>query len=277
MEPAIARRYELETRRVVWNPETIVRHPEFDVLMGTPDRLVVGEDRGVEIKTSSIHRAHEWGDSGTDHVPMEYVVQCCHYMMVTGLPVWDIAVLIGGSDFRMFTLRRNPDVEKWMIGELLRWWDMHVVRGERPPIGGTQATRDWIRKRWPKEAGEVARAGEQDERASLDLVDARQSIENWEAVKTAAENRLKVAIGEAPGMVGDGWRVSWKLTKGRQVRDLAGFTERMIAMVAAMLTGDEAGNRVVAAEMVNAELDKATVEQPGSRRFLFTQSKGVRG
>ena len=114
-------------------PGQIVRHPEVDFLAGSPDRLVLkpGLDRyraeskngdekmriisgishGLEIKTASAWSKKKW-DMG---IPEHYVMQCQFYLMITGLPRWDIAVLIGGNDYRDFA--HSSDGNKTVKGE----------------------------------------------------------------------------------------------------------------------------------------------------------------
>ncbi len=52
------------------------------------DRLVVGEDAGLECKTASDYNADKWKDG---EIPPHYLIQCCHYMAVTGKSAWYIA------------------------------------------------------------------------------------------------------------------------------------------------------------------------------------------
>lgn len=65
------------------------KHP---FMMASFDRLLVGEDAGLECKTSNAFKRGEW-DKG--EIPPAYYVQCQHYMMVSGpaslvhcLPYW---------------------------------------------------------------------------------------------------------------------------------------------------------------------------------------------
>ena len=60
------------------------------------DRLVVGEDAGLECKTASACNADKWKDGD---IPLHYVMQCCHYMAVTGKRIWYIAAVILGREF----------------------------------------------------------------------------------------------------------------------------------------------------------------------------------
>lgn len=277
LEPIVAHRYEVETGRKLWNPESaIYRHPEHDVLIGTPDRMVldVPGGLGLDIKTAGVDQAHKWGEPGTDEIPDQYAAQCCHYMLVTGSAAWEVAVLIGGNDFRVYRLKRDVEFEAHLKQRLLDWWKKHMVEGVAPSMSGSRGVRDYLARRFPRETGPIIKATTEADIAAGRLGRARLALDEFEKDKAVQENILKSIIGEAAGIEGDGWRVSWKATKGRRVRNFDVFIGKMVDLVALTLTGDEAGNRNVAAEMVNAELEKATEEQAGVRRFVFTQPGG---
>ena len=87
------------------NGRVIRRHPEYDFLGATLDRLVyAGDDLiGVlEIKTPDGRNHADWQDGP----PLYYQIQVQHQLMVTGLPMGWIAVLIGGNQFRVFECPR---------------------------------------------------------------------------------------------------------------------------------------------------------------------------
>lgn len=279
LEPIVAHRYEVETGRKLFNPESaIYRHATHDVLIGTPDRVVIDYPKGLglDIKTAGVDQAYKWGEAGTDDIPAQYVVQACHYMMVTGFAGWDVAVLIGGNDFRIYHVKRDPELEQTIRERLTAWWKKYMVDGATPPMSGSDGVRNYLKHRFPRETLPMIKATRSAEEVAASLAHSREQLEKFEEDKSRAENMLKSLIGDAAGMEGDGWKVSWKATKDRNVREWETFVQRMIDLVAMTLTGDERGNRIVAAEMVSAELDKATIQVPGGRRFLFTQAKGVR-
>ena len=60
------------------------------------DRLIVGEDAGLECKTVSAYHADKWKDGA---IPEHYLIQCFHYMIVTGKRAWYIAAVILGQGF----------------------------------------------------------------------------------------------------------------------------------------------------------------------------------
>ena len=95
LEEAVAKRFcELTGKKV--QRRGLLQMDDYPYILASVDRMVVGENAGLECKTCNGFAAKEWED---DEVPAAYYVQCQHYMMVTGCERWYIAVLIGGNHF----------------------------------------------------------------------------------------------------------------------------------------------------------------------------------
>ena len=77
---------------------------DFPWAIANIDRDVVGEDAGLEIKTTSELNMKSF--KGGEY-PANYYVQAVHYLAVTGKARWYLAVLIGNRDFRIFTIERD--------------------------------------------------------------------------------------------------------------------------------------------------------------------------
>lgn len=260
LEDLISRRYHERTGRAVWKPPALVYHPDHPVLIGSPDRLVIGQKRGLEIKTASAHLDHEWGAEGTDEVPPAYLIQCAHYMCITGFPVWDVMVLIGGNDDRLYTIRRDESLEAMMIPRLLAWWEMYVEGGIQPPITGAESTYDLIRRRFPLDAAPDLVADPRTEGWVARLQSARIAIANAEAEEREAQNNLMATMGESGGLKGAGWRISWRATRARRHVDWEAMARSYAPSPA---------------ELADA-IERNTTETPGARRFVFTAGKDRR-
>jgi cyclopropane-fatty-acyl-phospholipid synthase len=71
----------------------------------------------LECKTASAFSASQWGREGTDEVPHAYLVQCAWYTTLTGCSQAHLAVLLGNSDLRIYTVVHDP-----ALGERLVNW-----------------------------------------------------------------------------------------------------------------------------------------------------------
>lgn len=160
-EEFVAREYCERTGRRVQRYNAMLRHPEAP-LIGHVDRLVVPDgakrasyrseirtDRGLEAKTAhalAASRGDDWGEDGTDQIPSAYLIQSAAYMALTGCEYWDLACLFGNSDFRIYHLRRDLELEAMLIDEASRWWRDHVVADVPPdPQSESEARQRWSR------------------------------------------------------------------------------------------------------------------------------------
>ena len=130
LEEAIATAYSEETGRALEAPPRMLRHPERPWMLASIDRLST-DGRIVELKTASPYYVSEWGPAGTDQVPEYYLLQIAHYMEVADIGVADVAVLIGGNDFRIYTVERNQRLIDNLVEIEAAFWERVLTR--RPP------------------------------------------------------------------------------------------------------------------------------------------------
>ncbi len=173
----------------------------------------------LEVKTAGIRAADEWGEPGTDQVPKHYLLQGAHYLAVTGAEVCDFAVLIGGQDFRVYTLERDPELVDMIVDGTRDFW-RRVETGQEPePVNAED-----VRIRYRKDAGISLEATPQIAATCDNLRDAKAALK-------AAEDLVDELTGAVQGYMQDAatltWRgtplATWKTSKPRQVFDRARF------------------------------------------------------
>lgn len=96
LEDYVARCFMESTGLKVRSSNYMYRSVEYPFMIADIDRLVAGGDVGLECKTASAYSAGKWKDG---NIPAHYVLQCYHYMAVTGKRSWYIAVAILGREF----------------------------------------------------------------------------------------------------------------------------------------------------------------------------------
>lgn len=128
LEPAIRQAYSDATGRIVRLPEDTLRHAAIPFLLCHPDG-VTDDGRLFEAKNTRSDRG--WGEPGTDQVPIEYLVQVQHNMLVMGLRVADVAVLVAGSDFRIYEVPADRELQDMLIERESDLW-MRIEKGMPP-------------------------------------------------------------------------------------------------------------------------------------------------
>jgi putative phage-type endonuclease len=98
----------------------------------------------AEIKTSDRFLAQDFGEVGTDDVPIRYVLQCHHQMIVTGYRRAHLAALIGGNDARRYVIDYDDQLATSLIARAHNFWTH--VESRQPPEVVTLHDAD---KRWP--------------------------------------------------------------------------------------------------------------------------------
>lgn len=118
---------------VVETPDTCV-HPFHDYLRGNVDGFIPAWNAVLEVKCSSGFMAHEWGEDGSDTIPMQYLVQVAHYCATLNADCAYIAVLIGGNQYREFKYTRDLQLEATLIDAAKKFWECVQTRTPPEPI-----------------------------------------------------------------------------------------------------------------------------------------------
>jgi len=192
LEPVVADWFAEETGMKVWRQNAIFQHPQYPFMLANIDRWLPGQNAGLECKNTSEYSRHDW--EGTQ-APTEYILQCNHYMAVTGADRWYIAVLIGGWDFQWRVIERDEELIKNLITIEHEFWHEHVLT-KNPPAFSHQDT-ELLKGIFP-----TSTAGE---RVDLpeDAYDDIQGIYQARADKADAERRLETHKNRIKGYMRD--------------------------------------------------------------------------
>lgn len=183
------------------------------------DRLVMGEEAGLECKTTNAFNKSEW-DEGK--IPPQYYVQCQHYMMVSGLPRWYIACLVGGNHFVSWVIERDEDDIAALEAAEVEFWGK-VQNHTLPDIDGSQSCTEALRNKFKGGQVEpILLPGE-----SVKLLNRYDELKALKAeIETESkeiQNKLCAMLGDNEiGFVGEGEdarKVSWKTVAGRTTID----------------------------------------------------------
>ena len=214
LEETVAREFCKRTEKKVRRCGRL-QHEEIPFLLASVDRLVVGENSGLECKTANGFAAREWEG---DNIPDAYYVQCQHYMLVTGAERWYIAALIGGNRFVMQTIERNEEEIKALLQAETEFW-RKVTEEEMPDVDGsddcTQALAEKFKGGLP--------AIELPSSADNIFAEIDTLTETADSIKSQIEekkNELRMLLGDAEaGTTASGRRVTWKTQAGRTTID----------------------------------------------------------
>ncbi len=140
VEEFIAREYAKATGFALRHDESNYIHPDHSHMSAHIDRFVHtdGLDQAatkiLECKTANPFSRAQWGEVGSDQVPMQYLAQCVWYMAITGIHQTDLAVLFGNTDFRIYHIERDMELENLVLDKAIHFWQEHVLKDIPPPV-----------------------------------------------------------------------------------------------------------------------------------------------
>lgn len=219
LEQYVAERFAEATGKRVRRENAILRNDDYPFAHADVDRLVVGERAGLECKTTSTLDVRKFRDV---EFPEQYYAQCVHYLAVTGLDRWYLAVLVLGKEFHTYTLERDEDEIKALMDTERDFWK-HVESETPPPVDGFEPTTEALKTVFADDNGEEIDFFDQ----YTDLLDEREVLlaqqkEIGERI-AEVENKIKLGMGETAKAVCGPYRISWKTQTRRtfQHKDLA--------------------------------------------------------
>ena len=152
MEPVLAELYSEETGVGFADAQAFRRSELVPWMFATLDRVRT-DGRIVELKTAGARVASEWGEAGSDQIPAHYLVQVIHQMVVAEATVADVAVLIGGQDFRVYTVERDDAVAERLVELESAFWSH--VRQQVPPEFDAAKDAENLVYLYPESVGEL--------------------------------------------------------------------------------------------------------------------------
>ena len=206
-EDYVARRFTEQTGKKARRANVIYKSIKHPFMYANVDRLIIGENAGLECKTASAYSADKWKDG---HIPESYQLQCHHYMAVTGADAWYIAVVILGKDFLWHRIVRDESLIQNLISIESSFWNSHVVPRIMPEPDGSESSEQLIRQLSGRAAAEkeipLTGFDEQLKRR----MEIKELIERLDTEKKTIEQKLKLYMGDAEIAENDRYRITWK-------------------------------------------------------------------
>lgn len=233
MEDVVAKEYSKRNNVQIQRFNFLMRSEKYPFAIANIDRAVVNPDMAkrvtykdgalntdkiLEIKTASEYLKGEWGFEGSDEIPEYYTTQCQWYMGITGVPSCDLAVLIGGNQYKQYTINFDEELFDIMITEAQDFWENHVLAGVPPEAVTLKNAKHRWRKVDPDSIFEVT------EDAHIELIssiiDAKDIIKQKEAELDELQAKLINAVQEKEIIQLDGKTIAtYKMQKGRATFD----------------------------------------------------------
>lgn len=206
LEDYVAKRFMEATGLKVRKSNYMYRSVEHPFMIADVDRLVVGEDAGLECKTASAYSADKWEDG---NIPLHYVMQCYHYMAVTGKRTWYIAAVILGRQFIYRKLAWDDELIYRLVEMENDFWSDYVIPGVIPPPDGSKSCEEVLSQYYhtAKKASAIKLVGFDEKlrrrEEILGFISALQEEQRQ------IEQEVKLFMGDNESASSECFRVSW--------------------------------------------------------------------
>lgn len=214
LEDTVADFFADETGKKVRRCNETLYHPQYPFLAANIDRRVVGEESILECKTASAWKAKEW--QGED-IPQEYIIQCYHYLAVTGAKKAYIAVLIGNQDFQWKEIQRDEKLIKDMVKKEVDFWENFIVPKVMPAQIYCNDT-ETLYSLFPQEKeGSTVELGDDVDAMIESLQAQKQDCKTLEMYIEKQENEIKMMLKDAEIGLTPHHKISWKAQSRKNI------------------------------------------------------------
>lgn len=200
---------------------TTYRHPREPWIVASPDRLVFGRRRLLEVKNVGFRSMSSWG-TDPDAIPpyyrcqVEWQMGVCDELSRLGMtgPVepmdTHVVAWIGGCDLRVYHIQRNIPLWKGLVEKARKFWHENVLGNVAPDIDGSDGAKRMVHALFGDSWKPLEPANDIESELAKALRVAREETERVKAAEKELETRLKAKIGSREGVMGEGWKATWK-------------------------------------------------------------------
>lgn len=144
-----------------------------------------------EIKTVHPFSAGEWGEQGTEDIPVYYAAQVMHGLGVTpDRPGTLVAAMFGVDDVVCYPIVRDDETIAGMRKAQVDFWNNHVLAGVPPE----PSNMDDIKRLFAKAKGVPVDVSDEIRNAMLQLEQVKQAIRSHELTKEELEFQIALAV-----------------------------------------------------------------------------------
>lgn len=154
----------------------------------------------IELKTASPFARKEWGEEGSDELPLHYNAQVQFALGVTGRQRCRVFALIG-DDLKPYVIERDEETIDAMRERCVEFWERFVIPKVRPPLDfEREGVLETLKRLYPGTSGEVlkAEAGHAHWRAVIEAAQAKHK--HYKSVYEAGRAHLLDVIGEGTAL-----------------------------------------------------------------------------
>ena len=194
--------------------DIIYVHPQFPYMRVTPDRIVKGRKKLLEVKSTAINMG--------DTIPDYYLAQVTYQMYVTGIHEAELIYIQGGLTFGRFIVDYDEAFANFIASEVTAFWEENIL-GMKEPDAITVADLNFkVPKSTPDKSVEA------DATALGQIAEIREKKAQYEALGKeidALQDSLKMFMSDSEAILDESGNVlvTWKSGKDKTSFDSKAF------------------------------------------------------
>ena len=186
--------------------DIIYVHPEHPYMRVTPDRIVKGRKKILEVKSTAI--------SMGDTIPDYYLCQVMYQMYVTGIHEAELIYIQGGLTFGRFIVEYDEKFAEFLAGEVTRFWYENVLGGKEPEAINISDLAIKVPKSTPDKSIQA------DAKALAQIAEMREKKAKYAALEKEIEELeadLKMFMKDSEAIVDESGTIllTWKSAKDK--------------------------------------------------------------
>lgn len=210
LEEYVAARFCEATGKKVERQNKIFQHDKYDFITANIDRKVIGENTGLECKTTN---SFARSDFENGEIPRYYYCQCMHYMNVMGFDKMYLAILVMGKAFYWFEIPYEPNEGAALLQMEIDFWNNYIIPDARPEPDGTESAKEVLNQLFEERIENSITIFEQEEIAAK-LAEIKARKKEMESEEKRLQQVLVNALENNSRGLTLNYEVSY-LTRGR--------------------------------------------------------------
>ena len=197
--------------------DIIYVHPDYDFMRATPDRIVRGRKKMLEVKSTAGYMGEE--------IPDYYLAQCIYQMYVTGIHEEELIYIQGDLTFGRFKVQYDAEFAEFIAQKVKEFWNDCVIGGKEPDL---ISVSDFTLK--GSDPGTTIEADEEAYAQLLSLRTLNKELNTKEADAEALKDSIKLYMGQNESISFDGKVLAtWKTgARGRTFRLKDKFIDELL-------------------------------------------------
>jgi putative phage-type endonuclease len=184
LESLIAEEYTIETGEKLRKVNKPLVDKKYPFLQGHIDRLVVGKNKFLEIKSTRFAKKDEWNEN---KIPDSYMLQVQFYFGLSDFEECAVPLLEAGQSLKIYRVEKDEELIRNIKTLAIDFWDK-IQKGEIPdPISENDCKLLYDTKK-----GKSIVANSEISQKIIDLKKAKSEIKKFEKIASDLSNEIKI-------------------------------------------------------------------------------------